>query len=144
MTKQEFYDFAMMMKRDSNILFDSNSLHNSVYLGAFVLEAYIKILFINNGANTPRGQSSSSYGGHINDGRMVERLQTLFPSVFSNSILEVSSDKFPTKLLSSEYDINYRYEVNRWIDPVFCQEVQNEIEQVKNALERLEMDGAIQ
>jgi len=128
MTKQEFYDFAMMMKEDSNILFDRGSLHNSVYLGAFVLEAYVKILLI---------EENQNYYGHINSGNFVNRLQSIYPEVFTDSTLNIS------KLLSSEYNINYRYEVNRWIDPIFCQEVQNEIEQVKNALQRLRIDGVI-
>ena len=129
MTKQNFYDFGMMMKKDSNILFDEGSLHNSVYLGAFVLEAYVKILLI---------EENQNYYGHINSGNFINRLQSIHPEVFDNSTLNIS------KLLSSEYDINYRYEVDKWIDPLFCQEIQDEIEQVKNALKKLRMDGVLQ
>lgn len=128
MTKQNFYDFGMMMKKDSNILFDEGSLHNSVYLGAFVLEAYVKILLI---------EENQNYYGHINSGNFINRLQSIHPEVFDNSTLNIS------KLLSSEYDINYRYEVDKWIDPVFCQEIQDEIEQVKNALQELRIDGVL-
>jgi len=129
MTKQNFYDFGMMMKKDSNILFDEGSLHNSVYLGAFVLEAYVKILLI---------EENQNYYGHINSGNFINRLQSIHPEVFDNSTLNIS------KLLSSEYDINYRYELDKWIDPLFCQEIQDEIEQVKNALKKLRMDGVLQ
>jgi len=128
MTKQNFYDFGMMMKKDSNILFDEGSLHNSVYLGAFVLEAYVKILLI---------EENQNYYGHINSGNFINRLQSIHPEVFDNSTLNIS------KLLSSEYDINYRYEVDKWIDPLFCQEIQDEIEQVKNALQELRIDGVL-
>ena len=128
MTKQKFYDFGMMMKKDSNILFDEGSLHNSVYLGAFVLEAYVKILLI---------EENQNYYGHINSGNFINRLQSIHPEVFDNSTLNIS------KLLSSEYDINYRYEVDKWIDPLFCQEIQDEIEQVKNALQELRIDGVL-
>jgi len=128
MTKQKFYDFGIMMKEDSNILFDEGSLHNSVYLGAFVLEAYVKILLI---------EENQNYYGHINSGNFINRLQSIHPEVFDNSTLNIS------KLLSSEYDINYRYEVDKWIDPVFCQDIQDEIEQVKNALQRLRIDGVL-
>jgi len=128
MTKQKFYDFGIMMKEDSNILFDEGSLHNSVYLGAFVLEAYVKILLI---------EENQNYYGHINSGNFINRLQSIHPEVFDNSTLNIS------KLLSSEYDINYRYEVDKWIDPLFCQEIQDEIEQVKNALQRLRIDGVL-
>ena len=128
MTKQNFYDFGMMMKKDSNILFDEGSLHNSVYLGAFVLEAYVKILLI---------EENQNYYGHINSGNFINRLQSIHPEVFDNSTLNIS------KLLSSEYDINYRYEVDKWIDPVFCQDIQDEIEQVKNALQKLRIDGVL-
>ena len=127
MTKQKFYDFGIMMKEDSNILFDEGSLHNSVYLGAFVLEAYIKILFM---------KENQNYYGHISS-NFINRLETIYPEVFSDSTLNIS------KLISSEYDINYRYEVDKWIDPVFCQEIQDEIEQVKNALQKLRMDGVL-
>ena len=128
MTKQNFYDFGMIMKKDSNILFDEGSLHNSVYLGAFVLEAYVKILLI---------EENQNYYGHINSGNFINRLQSIHPEVFDNSTLNIS------KLLSSEYDINYRYEVDKWIDPLFCQEIQDEIEQVKNALQELRIDGVL-
>ena len=128
MTKQKFYDFGIMMKEDSNILFDEGSLHNSVYLGAFVLEAYVKILLI---------EENQNYYGHINSGNFINRLQSIHPEVFDNSTLNIS------KLLSSEYDINYRYEVDKWIDPVFCQDIQDEIEQVKNALQKLRIDGVL-
>ena len=134
MTKQNFYNFAMMMGNDSNILYNSNSYHNSIYLGAFTLEGYIKILFIHKGANTPNGQSINSYGGHINDGKMIERLQSLHPDMFSGSILESSDNNYPHKLLSAEYDINFRYDVNKWTDVSLCQDIQNEILSIYDAL----------
>ncbi|RLA83300.1 MAG: hypothetical protein DRG78_04800 [Epsilonproteobacteria bacterium] len=137
MTKRNFYDFGLIMANDSNLLFNNNSLHNSVYLGAFVLEAYVKILFINNGAITPNGQRANSYGGHINDSKMVERLQSIYPNVFSSSILEPSDDKYPTTLLSSVYDINYRYEVDKWIDESTCQNIQDEVLEIYDALNDL-------
>ena len=134
MTKENFYDFAIMMREDSNILFDNNSLHNSVYLGAFVLEAYIKILLIDKNQN---------YFGHINDNRMIERLKTISPENFSNTILDLNNSNYPTNLLSEEYDINYRYEIYKWIDIEFCQKIQIEIEQIENDLKRLKIDGVI-
>ena len=134
MRKEEFYNFAIMMKRDSSILFDNNSLHNSVYLGAFVLEAYIKILLIGKNQN---------YFGHVNDNRMLERLRAISPESFSNTILNSNDPHYPTNLLSEEYNINYRYEVDRWREERFCQEIQNEINQIKNDLDRLRVDGVI-
>ena len=135
MTKEKFYDFAIMMKRDSSILFNNNSLHNSVYLGAFVLESYIKILLIDKNQN---------YFGHLNDNRMLERLRAISPESFSNTILDLNDLRYPTKLLSAEYNINYRYEIDKWTKQIFCQKVQREIEFIKDDLQRLRIDGVIQ
>jgi len=144
MTKQNFYDFAMMMSVDSKLLHNNNKLHNSVYLGVFVLEAYVKILLIDNGATTPRGIRDNSYGGHINDNKMIERLETLHPNVFSNSILMSNHDKYPNNILSDKYDINFRYEVDKWIDAIFCQDIQDEVNNVKIALNELRIQGVLQ
>lgn len=137
MTKRKFYDLGLLMKNDSTVLFNINAYHNSVYLAAFVLESYIKILFIHNGANTPRGQRIDSYGGHINDGRMIQRLQTLHPNMFSGSILEQNHSRYPNYLMSNDYDINYRYEVDKWTDEPFCECVQNEILEIINEMNDL-------
>jgi len=45
-TKKDFYNFGMMMVEDSKILYENNSLHNSVYFAVFALEAYLKIKLI--------------------------------------------------------------------------------------------------
>lgn len=136
MTKQNFYEFALMMKKDSNILFENNSLHNSVYLGAFVLEGYIKILLIHKNIN---------YIGHINDknNKFLNKLDTiksLDPELFGNTILENNSDYYPIQLLSNKYNINYRYEVDKWTDINFVQDIQNEIQHIYENLEDLKIE----
>ena len=143
MTTRDFYNFCVLMKNDSNILFTNNALHNSVYLGAFVLEGYVKILLIKNGATKPKGMDSESYGGHLNDGKMVQRLSTLHPTEFSGSILVSGHTKYPNKLLSSFYHINFRYEVAQWTNTSDCQDVQNEINNIVEELNNLRMQGAI-
>lgn len=143
MTKQNFYDFGVMMKNDSELLFNNNSFHNSVYLGAFVLEAYIKVLLINNGANTHIGTRDNSYGGHICSLNFVNRLNSISPEAFSNSILESNNNGYPTKLLSSDYSIHYRYEVNKWTDEVFCQDIQDEVLKIYQALNNFRITGVL-
>ena len=43
---------------------------------------------------------------------------------FNNSILKRGYSYCPSKLLSEEYDINYRYEVNRWSTRDFGEGIQ--------------------
>ena len=136
MTKQNFYDFALMMKRDSNILFENNSLHNSVYLGGYVLEGYIKILLIHKDIN---------YYGHINDknNNFLKKLDIIKSSdseLFGNTILEDNSEKYPNNLLSDVYDINFRYDINKWTDGNFAQDIQNEIEYIYENLVDLKIE----
>ena len=144
MTSREFYDFCVLMKNDSNILFANNAWHNSVYLGAFVLEGYVKILLIKNGATKPKGIDVESYGGHLNDGKMVQRWNSLHPTEFSSSILVSGHAKYPNKLLSSFYDIKFRYEVSQWVNEPDCQVVQNEIHNIAEELNNLRIQGVIQ
>jgi len=137
MNKQNFYDFAIMMANDSKLLFEANRLHNSVYLGGYVLEAYIKIILID---------KNSNYYGHINDKdnkflKKLERIKSTNPELFEDSILNQNNDNYPSNILSQEYNINYRYEIERWIDEEFCQNVQNEINSIKMALNELERQG---
>lgn len=91
-TTKSFYDFAKCMKNDSNLLFANNRLHNFVYLGAFVLEAYIKIILLH---------KQSNYIGHINDRdnkflKKLETIKTTHPEFFENSILNENNDNYPT------------------------------------------------
>jgi len=133
MTKEGFYKFGIMMANDSKLLFNKNRLHNSVYLGAFVLEAYIKIILIT---------KNSNYMGHINDRdnnflNKLERIKSTYPEFFENSILIEEHDNYPRNILSEEYDINFRYEVDRWTDVTFCQNVQNEVSYIQRELSEL-------
>lgn len=133
MTKKNFYDFGVMMKNDSKILFDNRSFHNSVYIGAFVLESYIKILLID---------KESQYTGHIGTS-LINRLRSVSPETFSSTILVESSDSYPSNLLSPEYDINFRYEVNKWTEEAFCKNIQDEVLKVYNALNNFRIMGLI-
>jgi hypothetical protein len=133
MTKEGFYKFGIMMANDSKLLFDDNRLHNSVYLGAFVLEAYIKIILI---------IKNSNYMGHINDRNnnflnKLETIKSIHPEFFENSILKEEHSNYPRNILSEEYDINFRYEVDRWTDATFCQDVQNEVSYIQRELSEL-------
>jgi hypothetical protein len=144
LTKQEFYDFALMMKKDSNILFENEAFHNSVYLAGYVLEGYIKMLLVHNGADTYRGNGKKSYGGHLNDSKLLERLKTFYPETFNTSICQENTDKYPENLLDkNKYDIKSRYKINHWIDIKFCQIVQNEILKIEQELIRLKRDGVL-
>ena len=139
MSKQNFYDFAMMMANDSKLLFEANRLHNSVYLGGYVLEAYIKIILID---------KNSNYYGHINDKdnkflKKLNRVKRNYPDFFDNNILNENNDNYPSHILSEEYNINFRYEIDKWSDVIFCQNIQNEIEKIQIALNELRIQGVL-
>lgn len=151
MTEEKFYKFALMMKKNSNILFSNDRNHTSVYLAGYVLEAYVKILLIINGANTHRGNNENSYGGHINNANFINRLSNINPEMFRNSILHGNNNDYPKYLLNGDNDeyteakwnINYRYEINRWTDRTFANNIQNEINIIQQVLVQLRIDGII-
>jgi hypothetical protein len=151
MTKESFYNFSIMMKENSKILFKANRNHTSVYLAGYVLEGYVKILLIHKGATTHLGNTISSYGGHIHNSSFINRLNSIDPVMFSNSILNQADSNYPQNLLNGdgvanskdEWDINYRYEINRWTDRNFAQNIQNEIEHIEVALAQLRIDGVV-
>lgn len=148
-SKEDFYDFGLLMRKDSEVLFSDNRLHTSVYLAGYVLESYIKILLIVNGSGFRNG--FAGYGGHVNSGNFVNRLMTIEPTVFNNSILFTTDDNYPTKLLNgastdiceSQWDINGRYEVNRWVDSSFSSCIQTEINNIESKLINMKLDGVI-
>lgn len=148
-SKEDFYDFGLLMRKDSEVLFSDNRLHTSVYLAGYVLESYIKILLIVNGSGSRSGVDG--YGGHVNSGNFVNRLMTIEPTAFSNSILFTTNDDYPTKLLNgtsndvceSKWDINGRYEVNRWVDSSFSSCIQTEINNIESKLVNMKLDGVI-
>jgi len=151
MTKQNFYDFTMMMKENSNILFNSNRNHTSIYLAGYVLEGYVKILLIHKGATRHQGNTNNSYGGHINNINFINRLNSIDPNMFSSSILNPANANYPNFLLNGdgvenskdEWNIKYRYEVQRWTNRNFAQNIQSEIENINTALAQLRIDGVL-
>ncbi len=136
MTKKQFYDFALMMKKDSNILFKNEAYHNSVYLAGYVLEGYIKIFLLDE-------NNYRNHYGHLNDGKLLERLKTFNPEFFENSILNEDNINYPQNLLSDKYNINFRYEVDKWTDLKFCEKVHNEILKIEEELIRLRLEGIL-
>jgi len=42
-----------------------------------------------------------------------------------------------------EWNVNYRYEVQRWTDKNFAQNIQSEIENINQALAQLKIDGIL-
>ena len=123
------------------MLYDNTSLHNSIYFGAFVLEGYIKILLINSGATL---NGTPTYKGHLHNSSFINRLQSINPESFSNSLLEQNHPQYPNHLLNDTYNINYRYEVDKWINILYCQDVQNEIRSIKEELINLRIDGVLE
>ncbi|NRB81053.1 MAG: hypothetical protein HRU38_20705 [Saccharospirillaceae bacterium] len=143
-TQQEYYDFAMKMQGNSSTLLANDCHHASVYLGGYVLEAYIKILLINYG--------EERYFGHVGDNRFFNkfrRIVALHPEI--TDILQENNTLYPTTLLNgqdgvyekSSWDVNHRYKVNIWSDADFCQQIQDEIQQIKSALINLRIDGTL-
>ena len=146
MTEQKFYDFSIMMKENSNILFSKNKYHTSIYLAGYVLEGYIKIILIHHGEN--------AFEGHLGDNIFLNkfrRLIDLYPEFFSNSILEESNNDYSKKLFNgggnnttkASWKIKHRYNTGCWTDNNFANDIQLEIEKIKEALEELRMDGVI-
>jgi len=151
MTKQNFYDFSIMMRKNSELLYEANRNHTSIYLAGYVLEGFVKILLIHKGATTHQGNSLSSYGGHINNSTFINRLNAIDPQMFSDSILNCTDTNYPKYLLNGdgsvnskdEWNINYRYEVKKWTDRNFAQKIQNEIIKIEAELAKLRIDGVI-
>jgi hypothetical protein len=149
--KERFYSFSQLMAKDSKILYDQEAWHNSVYFAGYVLEGYIKFLLIKSGATTYQGNRDNSYGGHINSLSFINRLSTTNPNLFNSSLLEQSNLNYPELLLNGrnnnigedKWDINYRYEVNRWKSQMFAEDVQLEVDNIKQALALARIDGVL-
>jgi len=146
MTKQQFYDFAMLTKEDSNLLFENNKLHNSTYLGGYVLEAYIKIILIH--------YDNPDFKNHLGSYNLSKKLQELFslyPELFDNSILIQNNQHYPKNLFNgggnnstkASWKSNFRYDINKWSDSSFCEKVQKELEIIEEELSKLKLDGVI-
>lgn len=149
--KERFYSFSQLMAKDSKILYDQEAWHNSVYFAGYVLEGYIKFLLIKSGATTYTGSQSNSYGGHINSLSFINRLSSTNANLFNSSLLEESNLNYPILLLrgrddvvgADKWHINYRYEVNRWTNKIFADDIQLEVDNIKQALALVRMDGVL-
>lgn len=148
-SKESFYKFGLLMNNDSDILFSNNCYHTSVYLAGYVLESYIKILLMVNGSTSRTG--NNGYGGHVNSGNFVTRLMSIAPNEFNNSILFPTNSKYPSKLLNGssanpsecQWDINHRYDVDRWTDSSFSLDIKNETSIIRQELVKMKLDGVI-
>lgn len=145
MTKQKFYEFAIMMRENSKILFENDKKHTSVYLGGYVLEAYIKILLISKGED--------DYIGHLGDSEFLKkfkRIISLHPELADN-LLQETSLSYPKCLFNgrgnnttkASWKIGHRYQVENWTDQTFCQNIQAEVDIVETALNHLRIDGKL-
>jgi len=149
--KKKFYSFSQLMAKDSDILYRNEAWHSSVYFAGYVLEGYIKFLLIKGGAKTYKGNGDNSYGGHINSLSFINRLSSTNPNLFNSSLLEQSNLNYPELLLNGrnnnigedKWDINYRYEVNRWTNQMFAEDVQLEVYNIKQALALARIDGVL-
>ncbi len=149
--KERFYTFAQLMAKDSKILYEQEAWHSSVYFAGYVLEGYIKFLLIKSGATTHRGNNNNSYGGHINSLTFIERLSSTNPNLFNSSLLKQSNLNYPILLLvgrddvigADKWDINYRYEVNRWTNQIFAEDIQLEVANIQQELALFRIDGVL-
>ena len=118
----------MMMVKDSQLLYANGRLHNSVYFAVFALEAYIKIILIKN------GKKHRKEGGHISDNyiRYTTRMLQDIPDIFDDSLFFNMINK---------YNINCRYKIEEWIDPIKCKNIQNELKIVNNKLNDFRING---
>jgi len=143
MTKEEFYNFAIMMKEDSKILFEGNRNHTSIYLAGYVLEGYIKVLLLSKG--------EEEYIGHLGDSQFLNkfrRIIALYPEL-SDNILQENHTDYPKKLFNgggnnttkASWKIEHRYKVDSWTNRDFAQNIQAEIENIERALVQLILDG---
>ncbi|MFK5975881.1 MAG: hypothetical protein QM493_05185 [Sulfurovum sp.] len=136
MTKEEFYKFGIMMQENSNILFVNNKYHTSVYLGGYVLEAYIKMILIYKG--------KEDYIGHLGDSEFLNKFRSVISThpEFSDNILQTTNINYPKMLFNGQgnnttkasWKIEHRYKVDNWTDETFCQKVQLEVQNIKSSL----------
>lgn len=146
MTKDDFYDFAMLMKNDSILLFENQSYHNSVYIGGYTLEAYIKIILIE--YDNP---DFSNHLGKINLANKLKEIFALYPEYFEKSILIQGNKDYPRYLFNgngnnntkSKWNINSRYKIEHWSDENFCSKIQEELVVIEKELVNLKLDGVI-
>ena len=145
MTKRNFYDFAIMMKENSKILFDHDKNHTSVYLAGYVLEAYIKILLLH--------KAEPNYEGHLGDSNFLNKFKQILAihPEFADNILQETSDDYPKFLFNGQgnnttkasWKIGHRYIVSNWTDDRFCQNIQSEIVKIETALSYLRINGIL-
>jgi hypothetical protein len=114
-------------------------------LAGYVLEAYIKIILLSKG--------EEDYIGHLGDSEFLnkfKRIIAVYPE-FSDNILQENHMHYPKKLFNgggnnttkASWKIKYRYEVQRWTDRNFAQNIQSEIENINTALAQLRIDGVL-
>jgi len=146
MSKEEFRKFALLMIKDSKILYSKNSKHNSVYFAGYALESYIKIILIHHG--------KEDFIGHLGDSDFLDKFRlliTLYPDFFNTSILKETSSDYPKKLFNgggnsdtkASWKISSRYKVNHWTDRTFTQDIQAELVKIETALAQLRIDGVL-
>ena len=141
MTKEEFYKFGIMMEKNSSILFENNQFHTSVYLGGYVLEAYIKMILIYKG--------EADYIGHLGDSNFLSKFRSIISMhpEFSDNILQTTNINYPKMLFNGQgnnttkasWKIDHRYKVDNWTDEAFCAKVQVEVQNIKNSLNEIRM-----
>lgn len=147
MTKKEFNKFSLLMIKDSKILYNKGSNHNSVYFAGYALESYIKIILIYYG--------EKDFIGHLGDINFLNKfrpLVDLYPNFFNISILKETSSTYPKKLFNgggnsdtkASWKISSRYKVKHWTDRNFAQDIQAELVKIETALTKLRIDGVLQ
>jgi len=146
-SKKDFYDFAQLMAKDSNILYENDALHNSVYFAGYVLEAYIKIILIH--------YKDENFMGHLGEKDFLDKINrliedNLYPNFFDTSILKEKSKQRPKKMFDGsdsttkvKWNIDSRYKVTHWTDKKFAEDIQKELKNIRTALAKLRIDGVI-
>lgn len=148
MTKQNFYDFGITMANDSKLLYNNGKYHNSVYIGGYILESYIKIILLNN------NYQYEEIKQHLGDKELVDKINRLisfYPELFENSLLIKEDRNYPkfffnggsNKTHQSKWNVNQRYNIIQWSEENFCQKIQKEIAEIEKALIRIQREGVL-
>ncbi|WP_343587477.1 hypothetical protein [Flavobacterium sp.] len=130
-----YYDTANRMYKSAQLLHTNQEFHNSCYVGGYVIECYVKIIYqLMSGSNPPHSHNISNINSQC--------LQYIANGNASNQAYFVDSNTNFGNVLSRWNPVNSRYieTANEFIE-IDSQNFQNEIQTAMTEIARMKVDG---